>query len=105
LWTNMSLTGFEAWSHSVYAKNSFLGHVGMCSMTEVHRRFGGIYCFYLQGRRVSHVRTVLLTVLPSRKVLCLTQSTILDIEPAYSSEMSVRIYGITSHEIVLCALL
>jgi hypothetical protein len=27
-----------------------------CSPVEVHRRFGGTYCFHLQGRSVSRAR-------------------------------------------------
>jgi hypothetical protein len=40
-------------------KNTAFWNVTPCSPIDVHRRFEGIYCLYLQGKRVSQGKTSL----------------------------------------------
>jgi hypothetical protein len=68
-------------------------NVTSCSPVEVHRRFGGTYCFHLQGRRASRKQAIY-----DEKTVRLVYFSALKIDAVSSSEMlwtSTTLQGVT----------
>jgi hypothetical protein len=73
-------------------KTSVFWDIMKCSPVKVNQQFGGIYCFNLQGLRISNKETS-----KKQEARCLASSLILKMEVICSFRMSVDFYWTTLH--------
>jgi hypothetical protein len=70
-------------------------YVMPCSLVEVYRHFGAMFCFHLHGRRISQASSIAQLSAFFLLVVCLTYFLSLKMETARSSETSVHLYKTT----------
>jgi hypothetical protein len=68
---------------AVTVRNTIFWDVTPCSSVGIYRHFGGMYCFYIQGRRVSQAS--------NKHVAALAYSSTLKMGAVRSSETSVNL--------------